>query len=461
MEISKKKVLAFVVIAIVGTGIGTGVVIFQIRSPPAPVIDYWIPGAPANITDSQMIKFGVIGDRGEITGDGNWEGAWMAAYEVNQAGGIIVNGTPYYIALTYEDTNEVNIDFVTTEGIVAVERLVYDKGIQFALGGFKSEAVIAYQEIFMDNQIIFLNTGTSSDIYTEKVQDWYERYKYFFRLLINASSIGAEIFSYVTFIGGYLNVTRIGILYEDLTWTKSLVKALKDFLPFYGFDPVIGGLDVSFPLEHSLLSAEMGAHLNTLAVAGAQLVIPIISQKAGITMTTQYAVIQPNFTLVGVDVEAQFSSYWNDTGGACEYETILVSTVRTNKTDSTIEFWDGFVAMWGHDPIYTSIGSYDAIYMYKDVINSSQSFNTDILISELEKFNTSNPFSSVGGNIAFTKSHDLIEGWPYSSGLFAQWREDLFNPGQGILVCIESGGLYPNSIANGGPLQLPPWVGPF
>jgi branched-chain amino acid transport system substrate-binding protein len=462
MKISKKKVLALAVIAIIGTGIGIGAVIFQLLPKSTPEMDYWIPGAPANITESQMIKFGVIGDIDEITGDGCWEGAWMAAYEINQADGIVVNGTKYYFALTYEDTNEIDIDFATTEGVAAVERLVYDKGIQFALGGFKSEAVIAYQEILMDNQIIFLSCGATTDIYTEKVQDWYERYKYFFRVNpLNATSLGVETIAFITYIGGYLNVTRIGILYEDLTWTKGLVKALKDYLPFFGFDPIIGGLNVPFPLEHSLLSAEMGAHLNTLAGAGAQLVILLISQQAGITVTTQYAVIQPNYTLVGIDVMAQLPNYWNDTGGACEHETIMVSTVKTNKTELTIAFWDRFVAMWDHDPLYTAIGSYDAIYMYREAINRTQSFNADIIVSELEKVNTTNTFVGVSGLLAFTKSHDLIQGWPYAVGLWAQWREDPLNPGQGILFCVESGGIYPNSIANGGPVQLPPWVGPF
>ena len=462
MKFSKKKVLALVIIAIVGTGIGTGAVIFQIRPTSAPEIDYWIPGAPANITESQLIKFGVIGDMGEITGDGAWEGAWLAAHEINQAGGIVVNGTTYYFALTYEDTNEIDIDFVITEGVAAVERLVYDKGIQFALGGFKSEAVIAYQEILMDNQIIFLSCGATTDIYTQKVQDWYERYKYFFRIMpLNATSVAAEIFSFIAYIGGYLNVTRVGILYEDLTWTKGLVKALKDYLPYYGFDPIIGGLNVPFALEDSLSPEQIGAHLNTLWGAGAQLVIPLISQQAGTTMTTQYTVIQPNFTLVGIDVMAQLPSYWNDTGGACEYETVMVSTVRTNKTELTLTFWDEFVAKWGHDPLYTAIGTYDAIYLCRDVINNSQSFNSDILVSELEKFNINNTRIGVSGYLAFTKSHDLVEGWPYAVGLWAQWREDPLNPGQGLTFCVESGGLYPDSIANGGPVELPPWVGPF
>ncbi|MFX1328866.1 MAG: ABC transporter substrate-binding protein [Promethearchaeota archaeon] len=463
MKISKKKVLAFVIVAIVGSGIGIGAFLFQILSKTAPETNYWvIPGAPVNITESQMIKFGVIGDIGEITGDGFWEGAWMAAYEINQAGGIVVNGTTYYFALTYEDTNEVDIDFVTTEGVAAVERLVYDKGIQFALGGFKSEAVIAYQEILMDNQIIFLGCGFTTDIYCQKVQDWYERYKYFFRVMpINATSLAVETFDFIAYIGGYLNVTRVGILYEDLTWTKSMVKALKDFLPYYGFDPIIGGLDVPFALEDSLSPAQMGAHLNTLWGAGAQLVIPLISQQGGITMSTQYAVIQPNFALVGIDVMAQLPSYWNDTGGACEYETIMMSTVRTNKTESTIAFWDRFVAMWGHDPLYTAIGTYDSIYIYRDVINNSQSFNSDVIVNELEKFNINNTRMGVSGFLAFTKSHDLIEGWPYAVTLWVQWREDPLNPGKGITFCVESGGSYPDSIANGGPVELPPWVGPF
>lgn len=466
MKTFTKRILAVVIIAVIGIGIGIGAFLFQLISKTPPKTEYWsianCPGAPTNITESQMIKFGVIGDRGEITGDNAWEGAWMAAYEINQAGGIVVNGTTYYAAIIDEDTNEIDIDFVATTGVAAVERLVYDKGIQFALGGFKSEAVLAYQEVLMDNQIVFLSCGATTDIFCQNVLDWYERYKYFFRIQpLNATSLATETFSFITYIGGYLNITRIGILYEDLTWTEGMVTVLKDLLPFYGFDPIIGGLDVPFTLEESVSAAHMGAHLSTLEGAGAQLVIILISQQGGITMTTQYVALQPNFAIVGIDVMAQLPSYWNDTGGACEYETIMVSTVRTNKTELTIPFWDDFIAKWGHDPIYISIGAYDAIYLYKDAINSSQSFNSDVIVAEIEKFNINNSRMGIGGYLAFTKSHDLVEGWPYAVALWAQWREDLLNPGQGVTFCVESGGIYPDSIANGGPVQLPPWVGPF
>jgi len=461
----KKAVLATIIIAVMGSGIGIGAVLFQVFLINIPEKKYWsienCPGAPANITASQMIKFGVIGDIGELTGDAAWEGAWLAAYEINQAGGIVVNDTTYYIALIYEDTNEADINFVTTTGVKAVERLVYDKGIQFALGGFKSEAVLAYQEVLMDNKINFLGCGFTTDIFCQNVLDWYDRYKYLFRVMpLNATSIALETFEFLLYIGGYLNTTRIGILYEDLTWTQGLVTALKAILPSYGFDSITGGLDVPFDLDVS--AAEMGNNLNTLSGAGAQLVIPLISQQAGILMTTQYAAIQPNFAIVGIDVMAQLPSYWNDTGGACEYMTIMMSTVRTNKTELTIPFWDNYVSMWDHDPIYIAIGAYDAIYFYRDVINNSQSFDSDVIVTELEKFNIDNPKDGVGGRLAFTKGHDLTEGYPYAFGLWAQWREDPLNPGQGKVFCVESGGLiYPDSIANGGSIQLPPWVGPF
>ncbi len=459
----KTKTLTVGIIAIIVIGIGVGITIPQFLLQTSP--KYWsitnCPGAPSTITESQMIKFGVIGDIGELTGDAAWEGAWLAAYEINQAGGIVVNGTTYYIAITYEDTNEADINFIPTTGVEAVERLVNDKGIQFALGGFKSEAVLAYQEVLMDNEMVFLGCGFTTDIFCQNVLDWYDRYKYFFRVQpLNATSIALETFAFLAYIGGYLNVNRIGILYEDLTWTQGLVSALKWILPDSGFDSITGNLDVAFDLDVS--AAEMGNHLNTLEGAGAQLVIPLISQQAGILMTTQYASLQPNFALVGVDVMAQLPSYWNETGGACEYLTIMKATTRTNKTELTIPFWDNFVSRWGHDPIYISIGTYDAMYLYKDVITSSQSFDSDVLVTELEKFNLANPRMGVSGYTAFTKGHDVREGWPYGVGLWAQWRKDPLNPGQGITFCVESGGfIYPDDIANGGPVQLPPWVGPF
>ena len=78
MERLTKRILAIVLIAVVGIGVGITVWIF--------VAPYsWgakdCPGAPAGITEDQIIKIGVLGGIYDIQGIGQLEGAHQAGRE--------------------------------------------------------------------------------------------------------------------------------------------------------------------------------------------------------------------------------------------------------------------------------------------------------------------------------------------------------------------------------------------
>ena len=66
------------------------------------------PGAPPDINESQIIKIGVIGDTERTHGKGSENGALLAAYEINSAGGVMVGGEVYYIGISSENSDEQN-----------------------------------------------------------------------------------------------------------------------------------------------------------------------------------------------------------------------------------------------------------------------------------------------------------------------------------------------------------------
>ena len=89
MESLTKRILAIVLIAVIGIGVGVTVWIF--------VAPYqWTaadaPGAPTSITEDQIIRIGVAGDTERIQGEGQLNGARLAAREINEAGGIVIGG---------------------------------------------------------------------------------------------------------------------------------------------------------------------------------------------------------------------------------------------------------------------------------------------------------------------------------------------------------------------------------
>jgi branched-chain amino acid transport system substrate-binding protein len=247
-------------------------------------------------------------------------------------------------------------------------------------------------------------------------------------------------------------VTKVAIIHEDLTWTEGMVAFLNGYLPLYGFNVTAV---IPFPIQAE--AADFATYWQQIDDSGAQITVPIISAQGGILMTTQYAAVQPKTLIAGIDVMAQLDSYWDETGGACEYEVLLQSTIRTNKTGKTIAFWDAFLAQYNSEPLYTAVGSYDAMYVLRHGINEAQSLNSTEIIPFLEALTTANPLETAAGNTAFYASHDIVEGYDPVSGtiygvtLFTQWQAD------GAKECVSSGGLvYPEYVVTA-PLSLPSW----
>ena len=416
------------------------------------------PGAPTNITADQIIKIGAIGDIGEIEGDANYNGAWFAAKEINEAGGIDVNGTTYYIGVTSEDTDETSYNLVISIGVNAARRLIFNKTVDFAIGGSRPEALLAYVEQFMEEEVIFIDTGAPTDIFSTNVIDDYTRYKYFFRFMpINSTTSATQIITALSSFILTMNTTytthevrQIGILAEDLTWTASLVPALQTYLPPF----TSGWAEMLTPILYdiTLTASDMNAHLATFQAQGADIVIPLIAGSGGILMMQQYAFNEYDYLLLGIDNQAQLDTFWANSGNSAAYETIMQSVYRTNKTSTTIAFWDNYIAEFGHEPSDIAAGAYDAVIGIVDAINATNSLLADDIISEMETWTTGNPHPGVsGGGAWWPNSHDIVAGYPYGYKLWCQWQPD------GTKTVVSGFGTYPEWLTTG-TYTVPPWV---
>jgi branched-chain amino acid transport system substrate-binding protein len=291
----------------------------------------------------------------------------------------------------------------------------------------------------MDEEILFFGTGASTDVFCQNVLDDYDRYKYFFRTMpINSTSLASSLLRYLLYLDGYLtavtaqNITKVAIIREGLDWTEGMSAFLNGYLPLYNLTIVE---EIAYPITAE--AADFATYWQQIDDAEAQITVPIISAQGGILMTTQYAQVQPKTLIAGIDVMAQLDTYWNETNGACQ------STLRTAKTTRTIPFWDAFLAKYEEEPLYTAVGSYDAMYVLAEGISDAQSLNSSEIIPFLEAFDVDSPFEAAGGNIAFTESHDVFEGYigdtVYSVTLFTQWQAN------GYKKAVSSGGLiYPD-----------------
>ena len=467
MESGTKRIVAILLVVVIAIGAGVGIFIFIGLPTTAKFVK---PGVPSGVASDHILRIGVVGDTGEITGDGAWEGTYLAVEEINEAGGVTVGAETYYFGLVRQDTDEGNPNLVTSRGIAAAERLVYDNDVQFAIGGFRTEAVLAYQEVFMDNEIIFLSVGVATDIFTDNVRSYYDRYKYYFRVMPqNSSMLGGQIFGYVGYMIAYLNavygagtIDKVGILAEDLTWTESTVNAINYFIPLITGGAVTIPTTSSIRYDITLSAADMNTHMQTFIDDGVDILMPVISAQGGIMMMQQYAELEPDFVVIGIDVQSQLDTFWAQSNGDCAYETVMQGTLDVNKTASTLTFWDAFKDKWVHDPLYTAIGAYDAVYNLAWAIEEGQTIDNDEIIDEWETMTKTNilanpsnyPTSPSGLGAIWPKSHEVIAEYPYGYTLWVQWDD------AGNKQVVPAGGQwYPNdAVAPMGTYLVPPWV---
>jgi ABC-type branched-subunit amino acid transport system substrate-binding protein len=263
------------------------------------------------------------------------------------------------------------------------------------------------------------------------------------------------------------NITKISIIREDLSWTEALAAAIVNKLPLVaggiGYSGITIKEHISYPITAA--AATFTTYMNTINSSGTQVLIPIISAQGGQYMTQAYAALKPGFTIIGIDVQSQLVSYWDQTNGDCAFETIMQTVTRTNRTSKTIGMWDDYVDEWGDSPLYTATGGYDAVNELIWAINETQSFDTDTIITQLEKITKDNPIEGVGAFGAFTDNHDVQEGWPNGVALFCQW-----NPGNNKTIVRSPatywpgppgrlGKLYPDDLIGVHGYQLPTWSG--
>jgi branched-chain amino acid transport system substrate-binding protein len=266
------------------------------------------------------------------------------------------------------------------------------------------------------------------------------------------------------------SITKWALLREDLAWTDPFATAVGPNMVLFGWD-ANASIDIAFPLTAS--AEDFATYWSQIAASGAQVVIPVISGQAGILMLKAYNASRPNCFIAGIDVQSQADSFWTQTGGLCAYEVAQHTLTRTNKTSTSIAFWDHFKGNFSDSPIYTGAGAYDAVHVLYWAINKSQSLSSDTLIPTMETIKSTstvskgNTIEGAAGRLWFTSTHDVYAGptylgmhTPYMWGtaLWGQWNST------GAKNCVTCGQgfpswnawTYPNSIVTG-TLQLPPW----
>lgn len=404
----------------------------------------------------QEIKIGVIGPMKFVQGIGHWNGATMAADEINAKGGVNVGGKMMKIKLIQADSNEfLNVSDATN----AMERLITSDKVDFVVGGFRTEAVLPMQDIAMDKNVIFMGCGAATDEICLRVAKYYDQYKYFFRATpYRSSDLVKAAFIHVGIVGALLKEKlgiekiKVAFVAEKAQWADAMVPAVQAVIPKMGMELV----GVWRP---SPVATDVSAELSAIQRSGAHIIFMIFSSSVGIPFARQAGELKIPAMQVGINVEAQKEGFWAATRGMGNY-VITNDTYARGVEDNelTKPFVEGYFKRFGEVPTYTADTYAAIVYGLVPSIEQAGTLNSDAVVAVMEN----RVYKVPSGTVKYMKNdagvplHDLTFGPGYVTGLAVQWQD-------GKLV-----GVWPNhwkpapnvDVTYKGmvPIQIPPWM---
>jgi branched-chain amino acid transport system substrate-binding protein len=372
---------------------------------------------------AKTIKIGVIGPMQFMQGKGHWNGATMAAEEINATGGVKVGKKKMKIELIKADSNEfINV----TDATNAMELLLTRDKVDFIVGGFRSEAVLAMQDIAMDYKKIFIGTGAAHPELCLRVAKDYDRYKYFFRgTPFNSKFLARTSFIHMATVGAilkkYLNIPQVktAIVAEKAMWADPMIKAAEGFIPKMG-------MEVAGIWRPSAVATDVTAELSAIQSAEAHMIFTMFSSSVGIPFARQAGELKIPAAQVGINVEAQKEGFWEATQGMGNYVMTMNTYARgVEVNELTKPFVDTYIKKFGGVPVYTADTYAAIVYNLVPVIEQAGTLDADKLVSIMED----REYKVPAGKNALIKTaegqqlHDLKWGPGYLTSLGVQWQD--------------------------------------
>ncbi len=366
----------------------------------------------------KFIRIGILGPHKFSMGEHSWWSAQIAAEEINAAGGVNVGGVNYKVELVKADSNEV---LSVVDATSAAERLVTVNNANFIIGGHRSEAALAIQELLAEKKIIFINTQAAHPALVERVNANYERFKYYFRIQTNSTELNDAIYAYVSMIADQIkkelkiDKVNVAIVAEKASWTDAAVKSAPAILAKMGMETV----GVWRP---SPTASDVSAELNAVKAAGAHIIFQQFSGPVGHVVARQWGQAKIPVALAGVNTEGGTLRHLQATGGGCDYEVVHGIFGRAVMSPKTLPLYKKFLGKH-KELLSATASSYDCVYVLADAIKRAGSLDSNKVVSALEKTD----YMGAMGRITFNPkghkwAHDLKWGAKYYTMAASQWQ---------------------------------------
>lgn len=398
------------------------------------------------VSAQEPILIGVPSSLTFIEGKECLKAVELAVAEINAKGGVKVGDTNRPIKIESLDLRDASPGVPVSEALLGLEKIITEKKVQVILvGPFRSEALIPGMDLLNKYKVPMLGTIAMSPKSEAMVRENPEKYKYCFRVCLNAIYLGKYLSTTLGFLNKEFGFNKVYAMHQDVLWAKATADGtIKAATSKMGWKSV--GME-AYPTGAS----DFSAGLMKAKTQGAQVILPIFDMPQSGILLKQWQSMKIPSLIFGFISPMTGENAWKTFDGKigglmnCNYE--LGSGIASAKYPPSKKFYDDYAKKFG-GPTESGHGpgpAYDSVYIWAEAVERAGSLDPDKVVAELKKTD----HKGVIGRIKFDEGNQVIYGEDPTKtavGCVFQWTED----GKRVIV-------WPDALAEG-KIALPSWM---
>ncbi len=372
----------------------------------------------------------------------------LAVEEINAKGGVNVGGVKRPFKVETLDLRDASPGVPVSEALLGMEKMITEKKVHAILvGPFRSESLIAGMDLIAKHKVPFLGTIAMSPKSEEKVRENPEKYKYVFRVCLNAQSLVMYLAQALDFMKTEFGFDRLFVMTQDVLWAKATGKGVA------GVVESKMGYKIKGEEVYPTGASDFSAGLIKSKVQDSQIILTVFDMPQSGILLKQWKSMKIPAMVAGFISPMAGPGAWKTfegkIGGLINTNFELGSAIPVEKYPPATKFYDAYQKKFGQ-PMEAGHGpapSYDSVYILAEAIERAGSLDPDKVSEEIKKTDR----QGVIGRIKFNDGNQVVYGNDPNQtalGCVSQWTED----GKRVIV-------YPQSIAEGS-IKLPEWIKP-
>ncbi len=187
----------------------------------------------------EFIKIGLLYSFNRTAGESMKNAALLAVDEINKSGGIKYkkNGKvrKRKIELVYIDDAYTNV----AKASFNLRSAIDENNLEYIIGGFLSKTVMPLMEIMAKKKVLWLCTGGASSRIIKKIEQNYQKYKYYFRSgVLDTSVQGKTVAAFAKIELLTRGIKKIAVIAIDHSYGKLVSKNISNLMKLVGFEIV-------------------------------------------------------------------------------------------------------------------------------------------------------------------------------------------------------------------------------